>query len=44
VAEPVISREEVVALLFAVHDIRETLSDLYAFVAEEDNGEEEDEN
>jgi hypothetical protein len=43
VAEPLINREKVVALLFAVHDIKETLGDVYTLLAEEDNGEEEDE-
>jgi hypothetical protein len=32
----------VVGLPFAVHDIRETLGDLYTLLAEEDDGEEED--
>ena len=42
-SEPVIDREEVVALPFAVHDIRETLGDLYVLLADEDDGEEENE-
>jgi hypothetical protein len=42
VAEPIIYREEVVRLLFGVYDISETLKDLYALLAEDDDGEEDE--
>jgi hypothetical protein len=41
-AEPVIAREEVIALLFNVSDIAVTLTSIERFLKEgEDNGEEE---
>jgi hypothetical protein len=41
VAEPVIEREEVVALLFNVSDIAATLSRIERLLEEEDDGKEE---
>jgi hypothetical protein len=41
VADPVIEREEVVALLFNVSDIAATLSRIERLLEEEDDGEEE---
>jgi hypothetical protein len=41
VAEPVIEREEVVALLFNVSDIAATVSRIERLLEEEDDGEEE---
>jgi hypothetical protein len=41
VAEPVIEREEVVALLFNVSDIAVVLSPIERLLEEEDDGEEE---
>jgi hypothetical protein len=44
VAEPVVSRSEVEALLFAVHDINQALWDIHGVLLEEDDdGEETDE-
>jgi len=43
VTEPAIHREEVVALLFSVYDISETLTKIHLLLlGEEDDGEEED--
>jgi hypothetical protein len=43
-AEAVVHREEVVALLFAVYDISETLAKIHLLlIDEEDDGEQEDE-
>jgi hypothetical protein len=41
VVEPVIEREEVIALLFNVSDIAATLSRIERLLEEEDDGEEE---
>jgi hypothetical protein len=41
VTEPVIERGEVVALLFAVYDIAETLLSIEAALREDDDGQEE---
>jgi hypothetical protein len=41
-AEPVIYREEVVGLLFTLNDMSMALREIHDFLAEEDNGEEED--
>lgn len=43
VSEPVIHREEVVRLLFAVYDISDQLKDIRDVLVEEDDGTEEDE-
>jgi hypothetical protein len=44
-AEPVIYREEVVALQFAVYDVSETLAKIYGLLlGEEDSDEQEEEN
>jgi hypothetical protein len=40
-AEPVIDREEAVALLFNVVDIAATMKDVYELLLPEDDGEEE---
>jgi hypothetical protein len=42
VAEPVISREEVVGLLFTVNDISWAIRDIRAALVEEDDGEEDE--
>jgi hypothetical protein len=41
-AEPVISREEVVGLLFTVNDISWALRDIRSVLVEEDDGEEDE--
>jgi hypothetical protein len=42
VTEPVIYREEVVRLLFTMYDMSTALHDIRSVLAEEDDGEEED--
>jgi hypothetical protein len=42
VTEPVIYREEVVGLLFTLNDMSTALREIHDLLAEEDDGEEED--